>query len=387
MLTVTLTPGDGGSGQAGICDVGLPLQGLLSSESARLNVMLLIPASFFAVLLFRRPFLVLAGTLMATGGIELLQSWTDLGRSCSYDDIKANAFGGFLGVILGVVVLWTRRRRPPFTKTDAVWGICSGVVGGAILSATFAFIVNPVHSEAKAQHRREAAGDDLAQDAWLQNAVASLYGKGTLITQSTSVKLNNGHWRLTAETAKGSVDVLWPDRKLARFTPKGRARGTGTLSEDELRSVGDRFAKKWLPDDVAGAKVTHRTVDGSRGPHILVYRRYVDGVMMPMRLDLTVSPTGRITGMAAQSTPDPKLPKAVVTWASATKLAERTAGGATAVPVKLLAQRVNRAWRPVWMVSIVRGPKKTVESTVFLDAVTGSEVTPGPPDDGGTTGR
>lgn len=379
VLTVTLTPGDGGSGQVGICDVGLPLKDALASESARLNVLLFMPASFLSVLLFRRPILALSGSLILTCGIELLQSWTDLGRSCSYDDVKANALGGFLGVLLGTIALWFWKRRSPFTRTDALWGVCAGVSGSLILAASFTFAIKPVHSEEKSKHRREALKDDLAQDAWLQQTVNDLFGKGTAITQSASLKMKNGHWRLEAETAKGDLVAKWPDRKLVRFALKSRASGGSALSEAEIQRIGDQFARKWFADEVAGAKATHRVVGGDQGIHILVYRRYVGGVMMPMRLDLTVSPAGRITAMAANSTQDPKLPKVVVTRSSAKEIAARTAEGATAVPVKLLAQRVNNAWRPVWMVSIMRGAKQTPESTVFIDAAIGKEVTPEAP--------
>ncbi|GAB7033858.1 VanZ family protein [Streptomyces sp. NPDC021749] len=379
VLTVTLTPGGGGSGQVGICDVGLPLKDALTSESARLNVLLFMPASFLAVLLFRRPILTLSGSLILTCGVELLQSWTDLGRSCSYDDVKANVLGGFLGVFLGTIALWLWKRRFPFTRTDALWGVCAGVLGCLILAASFTFAVKAVHSEEKTRHRRAALKDDLAQDAWLRKTVDDLYGKDTVITQSASLKMKNGHWRLEAETAKGGLVAKWPERKLVRFAVKGSVSGDGTLSKTEIQSIGDQFARKWFADEVAGAKVTHRVVSGDQGPHILIYRRYVGGVMMPMRLDLTVSPAGRITAMAANSTQDPELPKVVVTRNSAKELAARTAEGATAVPVKLLAQRVDHAWRPVWMVSIMRGAKQTPESTVFIDAVTGKEVTPEAP--------
>ncbi|MGW1375514.1 VanZ family protein [Streptomyces sp. NPDC002446] len=386
VLAVTLMPGGGGSGQAGICDTGLPMQGFLGSESARLNVLLFIPLSCLAVLLFRRPILALSGMLMLTCGVELVQSWTDLGRACSYDDIKANALGSLLGAFLGIVISWVQKRRSPFTRADALWGICAGAVGVLILAASFAFTVEPVHQEAKSQRMHANMKEMRKQDAWLQKTVNDLYGKETQITQSTSEKLNGGRWRLKAETARGDVTALWPDRKLESFTSKMGAGDTGSLSADEIRAVGDRFAKKWFPDEVAGAKVTYRTIHQRKGPRILVYRRYVDGVMMPMRLDMTVSPAGRITAMAARSIQDPKLQKTTVTKTVAKKQAEHIAGNADAVPVKLLAQRVNHAWRPVWMVSLVRGPERKVESTVFIDAVTGDEVTPEPIGDGDLQG-
>ncbi|MFE1175218.1 VanZ family protein [Streptomyces sp. NPDC058773] len=384
VLTVTLMPGDGGSGQAGICDVGLPVGSFLASGSARLNIALFVPVSCLAVLLFRRPVVTLAGTLTLTCGIELLQSWTDLGRACSFDDIKANTLGGILGVALGTAILWVHKRRPPFSGKDAVWGACAGALGALLLTASFAIAVKPVHSEAQSQRLRARATALHAQDAWLQRTVSELYGKEAHTVQSSSTKLPGGHWRLEAETSRGTVVALWPERKLERLTPKRGESGTGSLSAAEIRAAGERFAKKWFAGEIRGAEATVTALRGKRGPQVLSYRRYVHGVMMPMRLDVSISPAGRVTSMAARSTKDPDLPKATVTKAAAKKRAERGAPGEVAHPVKLLAQRVDHAWRPVWMVALAPGPGKRADSTVFLDAVTGARVSPDPIHDGAT---
>ncbi|WP_432140375.1 VanZ family protein [Streptomyces sp. bgisy084] len=378
VLTVTLMPGGGGSGQAGICDVGLPYGAFLTSESARLNVLLFVPVSCFAVLLFRRPVMTLAGTLALTCGIEWVQSWTDMGRACSYDDIKANSLGGILGVALGIAGLWVHKRRPPFSRKDLVWGAGAGALGALLLTASFAIAVKPVHGEEETQRLRARAADMLEQDAWMERTVAELYGKEARATRSSSEKLKDGHWRLTVETSRGTVVARWPDRKLEFLRPKSGESGTGSLSVAERRAAGERFAKKWFPREVAGAKATATALHGKHGPFVLTYRRYMKGVMMPMRLDLSVSSAGRVLSMAARSTQDPKLPEATVTKAAAKKQAERGAGSSVANPVKLLAQRVDHAWRPVWMVALAPGPQQRAESTVFIDAVTGDQVTPEP---------
>ncbi|MFE7540161.1 VanZ family protein [Streptomyces platensis] len=378
VLTVTLMPGGGGSGQAGICDVGLPDGAFLASESARLNVLLFVPVSCFAVLLFRRPVMTLAGILALTGGIEWVQSWTDMGRACSYDDIKANSLGGILGVVLGIAVVWVHKRRPPFSRKDFVRGACAGALGALLFTASFAIAVKPMHGEEQTQRLRARATDMLEQDAWMERTVAELYGKEARAIQSSSEKLKDGHWRLTVETSRGTVAALWPERKLERLTPKMGESGTGSLLVAERRAAGERFAKKWFPSEVAGAKATATALHGRQGPFVLTYRRYVKGVMMPMRLDLSVSSAGRVTSMAARSAQDPKLPEVTVTKAAAKKQAERGAGNSVANPVKLLAQRVDHAWRPVWMVALAPGPQQRADSTVFIDAVTGDPVTPEP---------
>lgn len=382
VLAVTLMPGGGGSGQAGICDVGLPRWEFLDSESARLNVLLFVPVSCLAVLLFRRPVMTLAGILMVTCGIEWVQSWTDMGRACSYDDIKANTLGGVLGVVAGTVILWGHKRRRPFTRKDALWGVCVGALGGLLITAAFAFTVTPANSEEKSQRLRARMGDLLKQDAWLKQTVSEVYEKEAKITGSSSRKLKGGRWRLEAETSRGTVVALWPDRKLERLTPKAGESDTGSLSVAEMRATGEQFAEKWFSSEIAHAELTVTALHGKRGPHVLSYRRSVNGVMMPMRLDLSVSPAGRVTSMAARCTKDPKLPKAAVTEAAAKKQAERGAGHSVAKPGKLLAQRVDQAWRPVWRVGMAPGPGQRAKSTVFIDAVTGARVTPEPIQDG-----
>ncbi|MFH9424593.1 VanZ family protein [Streptomyces sp. NPDC017529] len=135
VFAVTMMPGIAGTGQADSCDVGLSGLDFLASESAQLNVLLFVPASFLAVLLFRRPLLTLAAILALACGNELVQRWTTLGRSCSYDDVKANALSGILGILLGCLYLWGRRRQLPFTRKDAVWGT------GATVAVTVAVAV------------------------------------------------------------------------------------------------------------------------------------------------------------------------------------------------------------------------------------------------------
>ncbi|WP_432095115.1 VanZ family protein [Streptomyces sp. bgisy100] len=381
VLTVTLVPESGGAGRAGVCDAGLPLREQLDAESTRLAILLYAPMSCFAVLLFRRPLLTFAGTALLTGCVELTQAWTDLGSACRFDDITANALGGLLGVLLGTGLLCARERRSILSRRDALRGAGAGAVGGLVLAASFVLTVEPVHPGSLAYAAHGNVKDVRAQDAWLRHVVSDLYGERTPIARSAGKELSNGHWRLEAETVRGSVITLWPDRKLEEYAPKISARATGSLSAAEVRAVGDRFAGKWFPGELAGAEVTDRPLRRN-GPHVLTYRRYVNGVMMPMRLDMTVSPDGRVMGMAGHIAEDPELPKAVVTEAMARTRAERVAGG-TAVPVRLLAQQVLHTWRPVWMVSIMRGPEQKLESSVFLDAVTGDEVTPDPVDDSG----
>ncbi|UJB45607.1 VanZ family protein [Streptomyces sp. A1-5] len=283
VLVVTLLPGGGGTGQGAFCDTGLPGWAFLGSESSRLNVALFVPISFLAVLLFRRPIVVLSGSLLLTGGIELVQAVGELGRACSYDDLKANALGGCLGVLFGVVALWVRQRRWPLTRRDTLWGAGSAALGGLLLTGAFAAAVEPVHGDAQAQARRAL---EFAQESWLDGAIADLYGRPEDGMTVIRKKVAEGRWRLEVDLGRrGSLVVRWPERRLERFRweePDGdrdgaAGAGDGVRAAGRARSAGDRFVGKWFPEVRAGAEVTVVPLRDGRGGHVLSYRDPASG--------------------------------------------------------------------------------------------------------------
>ncbi|MHB6912735.1 VanZ family protein [Streptomyces sp. DB-54] len=351
--------------------------------------MLFIPLSFLAMLLFERPISVLVGSLMLTSGIELLQAVTEAGRACSYDDVKANSLGAILGLIAGTVTVWARRRRIPFSRKDSIRGVVVGAAGAIALITAFSYAVNPINTEAESKQRRSHINDMQAQDSWLQETVHALFGQNAEVGASATKRLNNGHYRMEAETTQGNIVALWPEKKIQSFSVHLKDAGTPAtrLSAKEIRTTGDHFAEKWFPEGISESKVTFQTLGQNSAGYLASYRRYVNDVMMPMRLDLTITAAGKVVGMAARSVPDPDLPKVTITEDAAKKQAEQGNANMTAKPVKLLAQKVHNIWRPVWMVGLSTSPGQKAESTAFIDAVSGHEVTPDPIDNDGEKTR
>ncbi|KWT63424.1 hypothetical protein ADL21_03160 [Streptomyces albus subsp. albus] len=381
VIAVTMMPGIAGTGQADSCDVGLPGLDFLASESAQLNVLLFVPASFLAVLLFRRPLLTLAATLALTCGIELVQGWIALGRSCSYDDVKANALGGILGILLGCLYLWGRRRRLPFTRKDAIWGAGATVAVTAAIAVLFQSTLSSVNYEELHNRAKAAFGDPAEKQEWLAKTVKELYGAHTEVGETEVAMLQHGRWRMRAKTDRGTVAATWPDRKLVEMTTENGQDDNGELSAAEMKKSAEQFARKWFPDEMAGADAEFRPVmkKQDRGMHLLSYRRYRQDVMMPMRLDIIVTTAGRVVNLTARSVPDPALPTVTLSKTEAKQQAEREEAGTQAEPVSLMAQCIDGAWRPVWLIGLrpksdLQNPDK--KSSVFLDAVTGKKVTP-----------
>ncbi|MFD7665626.1 VanZ family protein [Streptomyces sp. NPDC059788] len=306
VLTVTLTPGFSGNGKPGTCDEGLPGIAFLASESARLNVLLFIPASFLAVLVFGRPLLVLAGTVVLTTGIELVQGRLDLGRACSYDDVKANVLGGVLGLLLGCLASWVRRRRSPFTRQDTLWGAGALVASTCAVTVACHFTLTTVDYEASHHRASAALGDTGEMREWLLDTVSELYGGATRAEAGTQVsRPQPGRWILRAVLPGRTVVATWPDRRLVGIRTEGGRDDAGTLSETEMRKSAERFARTWFPEETSHADARFQHVENGRGARLLSYRRREGGAVTPMRLDIVVSTAGRIEGLTTRHLPAP----------------------------------------------------------------------------------
>ncbi|GHH18134.1 VanZ family protein [Streptomyces rubradiris] len=368
ILAVTLLPTDGGPvGDGAVCDLSSPFPQLTSS-SALLNVALFIPASFFAALVFQRPLTTLAVTAVGSGLIELIQAEGAMGRSCSATDIVANTTGSLIGVAAGTV--WCRRtgwvtRR---AKRDALWGATLAVTGSAALIATFHSSVTPYipltqrPGFAAAQRAVEGA------DAWITEAAAYVFGKGTQVEQ-TIVAKHSG--LVTAKTNRGEITGWWPEKKLEEAAFTDNRAEAGPLNQTQAEEISTRFVRRWFPAEVLGAKRTvHVSGSGKSAVYMFTYRRYRKGLMMPMRLNVTVTSNGRIMNFTARAVKDPKLPESTVSKDKAARLA-RTYTGRTVHGAVLLAQKVKgQGWRPVWMMGVENGD-------VFVDAVTGLRISQG----------
>lgn len=77
-----------------------------------LNVLILVPLSFLAAMVWRRVKWQewTAYVFIFTFGVEMVQSLRP-GRSAAYSDVVANTLGGVIGAVLGAVVLRDARSR------------------------------------------------------------------------------------------------------------------------------------------------------------------------------------------------------------------------------------------------------------------------------------
>ncbi|MEW2087622.1 VanZ family protein [Streptomyces sp. NPDC005283] len=371
VLAVTLLPGNAGTAMEGVCDMGRPTH-LLTSSSALLNIALFVPAPLLGVHVFRRPMTVAAVSLLCSGIVELVQATGSLGRACSATDIVANATGALLGVCAGTVWLRLRGSNVGPLVRDLCWGLGLVIVGTAALVGWFHSAVSPVDVVA-AEDRRDTYMQSLeGSDEWMAAAVEDTFGEGTKTKDTTSEK-SGARTRITVKTDRGEMVGWWPDRTLERAWSTDNKVEEGDLTEAQVRATGRKFAQQWFPDSVADSRETLDGMgDGKAEVYVLTYRRYVKNLMMPMRLDITITAKGRFMGFASKPIPDPVLPPTVISKSDAMRLAKKETG-AEAEAAVLLAQKVAGGWRPVWMVSVKSGSK---DPNLFLDAVSGQRVMP-----------
>ncbi|MFE5191364.1 VanZ family protein [Streptomyces sp. NPDC056628] len=368
VCAVTLLPTDGGPvGQGAICDVSSPFPQLFLSSSALLNVALFAPAPFFAMLVFRRPLTVVAVAVLSSGLIELIQSEGTMGRACSSTDLVANATGALIGAAGGVVLLRSRGQEARWGKSDVLWGGGLAAVGAMVLTGVFQTSVESYVPLSERDGVKTQARALEGSDAWITEAATDVFGAKTPVREVVS-ETRDGRYLVTASTDLGDISGWWPEKKLVQAAFKDNRAEAGSLSMGQAAAVGTRFAERWFPEEVRGAERKVRMSGaGETAVYMLSYRRYTAGVMMPMRLSMTVTSAGRIMNFSARAVKDPDLPKVVVTEGEAARLAHQYSGRTTQGAV-LLAQHVtDRGWRPVWMIGIE-------SSDVFIDAVTGRRI-------------
>ncbi|MFD8005299.1 VanZ family protein [Streptomyces mirabilis] len=367
ICAVTLLPTDGGPvGQGAICDVSSPFPQMFQSSSALLNVALFAPAPFFATLVFRRPLTVAAVAAVSSGVIELVQAEGEMGRSCSATDLVANTTGALLGVAGAAV--WSRFRRQGEwpVRRDVLWGAGLAAVGSLTLLGVYHSSVNPYVPVSERNVEAQARALN-GSDTWINAAATDVFGKKARVEQMVSEK-RSGRTLVTASTNLGDISGWWPEKKLEEAAFKNNKAEEGSLDQQQAQAVGTRFAQRWFPDEIRGAQRKVRVSGtGNTAVYVLVFRRYKAGLMMPMRLNITVTSAGRIMNFAARAVEDPKLPRTTISESEAARLAHQYSGRSTQGAV-LLAQNVkDQGWRPVWMMGIET-------SDVFIDAVSGRQI-------------
>lgn len=372
VVCVTLMPGLSADAGRNSCDLGFELAGL--GPSAWLNYALFIPAPLFAAVASRKPLLTAAAAVVGSAAIEAAQIRVATGRTCSLTDLVMNSAGALTGTAVALAWLLAAAASPALRwKRDAVLSAITAAAGSVVLAAVLA-IWTPDTRDAVAFDRETAATVAATEEAvqWMGEVSTAAFGPKQ---QNSGIRTEHrdGRWMLAFQSDSGTIDGVWPDRTLTSIRARNNEAEPGTLAAAAATAAGKTFAETWFPDQVRGSILTTQPLGTSpRTVYELTYRRHANGVMLPMRLDLAVTSTGRILHVSCIPEPDPTMATPVLNRETAeTRAREHT--GRTPTAAVLLAQKISGTWRPVWMVGM---PEGSPQPDVFLDAVTGTPVTP-----------
>lgn len=372
-VAATLTPTTTGSSGKPTCSIGTGVWETATTLQGLMNIALYVPLALFATVVLRRPLTVLAACVVLSAVTEVGQTLLGTGRSCDAADLVDNVLGALIGTVAAVVWLWFRRHKPLVGRRDGLHGLATAGTGLVAVTAVIWLYV-PLHHDA-AGFNAHSAADETEMP---QHIAAQLFGPGTLLqtTRLTTIPEKPTEPILDATTDRGQFRIDWPTGRLLNSASANSRIDPGPLTRDQVLKVGTDFAATWFSDLTRAVTPTLASTDTAGGAYMLTYRRYnADNVLMPMRLDITVSTSGRVMASSARWDADPQLPQPTVTADTAKQRAVAAVPGSRADTTFLLAKQIDGQWRPCWVVNLIKpGETQSSGRVEFIDAVTGQSV-------------
>ncbi|QKW22625.1 hypothetical protein HUT16_29215 [Kitasatospora sp. NA04385] len=286
-LAVTLYPTFSGGGTQAVCGWSDDLALAFRTEQGRLNLLMYAPIGLFGVLALGRPLAVSCGVLGLTAATETAQGLIPaVGRACDSSDLAANAAGGLLGVLLGVVVrLALRRRVAPDRAEWRAAGLLVAAVGVPVLLLQ-SFVLTWTGTTGAVEATPE-------QEQLARQDVALLFGPdaGAFRTQRWT---GEGVDQLVVDLDKGTFTVDWPSGRLRTLMTvpdrPGVERPAAPATEaaaaaQAVRGAADAFAARWLPGRGAGTEPRVVPGGGRDGSHRFTYGTGADELSVDIASD------------------------------------------------------------------------------------------------------
>ncbi|WP_017236689.1 VanZ family protein [Streptomyces sp. SS] len=360
VLAATLSPLGTHAPAMRVCSLPPDLAASLFADQGLMNIALFVPSALFLTVATRRPVTVVAALALLSGAVEVVQALTPgMARACDASDFGANLLGALVGCLAGRA--WSRRRTDRTTPEttgrtgarDLRLGVIVSVCGGILLSAVALPALAFTASDARADQRPDAA-----QLAAAADAVRAFFGPEAVpadVRYTPASERRPG--RVDVSTGSGNITLAWPSREvtsgqLAAVVPEKASRAK--LTEGTARETGDAFAAKHFPWALRGSEARVFAAGGpDQQAKVVQWRSRVDGVLMPMRLDVVIGADRKILSFAARNEHATDLPRATMTREQATAKALAVYPDARVTGSELMARLDNQGrWRVCWMVSL-----------------------------------
>ncbi|MET9351152.1 VanZ family protein [Streptomyces termitum] len=365
------------------CTINPDVVEAFMTTQGQLNFALFAPFGFFAVLATRRPYFSVAIGVLFTATVETAQATTPfITRLCDTDDLVTNTAGIIAGAVIGSLVCRRISYGTPLPRTSVRRAAVAGTVIALLIAAIWAVVIEPVRAVLPAATPEASREQNQALEAEVKKAFGDTYAIG----DASFLNSIEGPSTVSAPLPGGYAELTWPDREklTVHFTPTSQGEGTYAYkipgaservdTADQAQRVATTFAKRYAPWALRDSRVRVWPVDSSSKDlgWVVEWRRWKGKVLMPMRLDILIEPSGRMTDLIARNVDDPSLPPVAIdeqhAWTRFDSQHKLKPGQGKREDPVLLAERRGGEWRVHWRLGASAGG--TLFSAV-VDATTG----------------
>ncbi|MEU2489608.1 glycopeptide antibiotics resistance protein [Streptomyces avidinii] len=349
-----------------------------ATEQGLLNVAMFLPIGLFGVLALRRVFPVFLGGALLSVATELGQALAPwVGRSCDSGDVLTNTLGAGIGALIGWAIVRAVRGEVHSLRSAGKPTIVVFAVGFIVCAVVWKAWITPLAVDSTSL--QIAGGDEKAQ---AQQVLAAAFDDHVDIK---NVQLQSGQndapdlLMITLES--GFAELSWPDKEQLTVSLESTSEpgpgsfavpgaGAAPESADDALRIATKYAKERFPWGLEDSHVKSFPVgDDAEFGWMVSWRSRVDGVLMPMRLDVQINRAGRVSALLTRHPEDfTSIPPRKVSEKQAAATASKYAGGAKTAAGNLLAIRREGEWRAQWVIPVSSG---TDSYPVYVDAETG----------------
>ncbi len=380
---VALTSWSGSGVMTYECTVNTDVLVPFGSTQGQLNVLLFAPFGLFAALATRKFLLAVSAGVFFTATVETAQATIPfISRLYDTDDLVSNTVGAIAGAVIGNLVGRRLRGSETATRTAVRRSAIAAVSVLVLVATAWITVIEPIRADQPSSVPVAGA----AQDRALNAAMKKAFGGALSVEKALYFEKGDGTGAVSASLSGGYAEITWPDREqfTAHFTPSYLGEGVHAYeipdvsrrvtSADGAKGIATKYATSHAPWAIPGSEVSVRPIDEKVNIGWMVdWRRWREGVLMPMRLSIAIEPSGRMIDLIARHIDDPRLPEPRIGEQQAWRTFEehfrlKADAGDRAEPI-YLAERRDGQWRIHWRLSAGDGGK--LRSAV-VDATDGS---------------
>ncbi|MFI8515436.1 VanZ family protein [Streptomyces sp. NPDC085460] len=301
------------------CTINPNVTQAFTTTQGQLNVLLFAPFGLFAVLATRRALLSVGIGFLFTTIVETGQATLPfVSRLCDTDDLVTNSVGVLAGVAVGSVVDRGIRFGKPLSRPAVRRTVIGGTAATLLVAGVWTAAIDPV----RAVLPTEAPTASPQQLHALNSALNKALGSGLAVSEANFHNNIEGSSTINAPLPGGYAELTWPDQEklTVHFTPSSQGEGTYAYwipgasrrvsTAEQAQQVATLYTQRhaaWaLPDSQVKVWPVD-AVDKNLG-WVIERRRWRGKLLMPMRLDILIEPSGRLVDLIARNVDDPKTP-------------------------------------------------------------------------------